>query len=99
MIWDGTTCVDSLLTCPCLDMLLDSLCIYLYWNLKTQQLHEFAIYNSWRVGNERWQLSKFDQFTDVYCADLNPNSYDINNMKVDLNVSTKVKFNAYDHYA
>ena len=37
------------------------------------------------------------QFVGVDFPDLNPSSYVINNMKFDLNVSTKVKFNANDH--
>ena len=41
-------------------------------------------------------MSKFGQFTGVHFADLNLNSYNINNMKLDLNVSTKVILNAYD---
>ena len=37
------------------------------------------------------------QFTGVHFPDLNPNSYDnLNNMELDLNVSTKVKFSAND---
>ena len=40
-------------------------------------------------------MSKFVQFTGVHFSDLNPNSYDnLNNMNLDLNVSTKVKFSA-----
>ena len=40
-------------------------------------------------------MSKLVQFTGVHISDLNPNSYDnLNNMKLDLNVSTKVKFSA-----
>ena len=42
-------------------------------------------------------MSKFVQFTGVHFPDLNPNSYEnLNNMKLDLNVSTKVKFSAND---
>ena len=34
---------------------------------------------------------------DVHFSDLNPSFYDnLNNMKLDLNVSTKVKFSAND---
>ena len=40
--------------------------------------------------------SRLVQYTGVHFADLNPNSYDINNMKFDLTSCTKVKFNAYD---
>ena len=37
------------------------------------------------------------QLTGVHFRDLNPNSYDIDNIsKFDLNVSTKVTFNAND---
>ena len=36
------------------------------------------------------------QFTGVHFPDIIPNSYDINNMKFDLNVSTNVKFIAID---
>ena len=39
------------------------------------------------------------QFTGVCFPDLNPNSYiydNLNNMKLDLNVSAKVKFSAND---
>ena len=40
--------------------------------------------------------SKVVQFTDVYFSDLNPNSYNLNNVKLDLiNVSTNsVNFSA-----
>ena len=67
-------------------------------NLKVHQLHEFAICTSSQGGNERWQMmSKLVQFTGVHFPDLNPNSYDdLNNMKLDLNVSTKVKLSAND---
>ena len=44
-------------------------------------------------------MLKLVQFTGVYFPDLNPNSYTygkLNNMKLDLNVSTKVKFSAND---
>ena len=42
-------------------------------------------------------MSKFFQFTGVHFLDLNPNSYgNLNNMKLDLNVSIKVKFSAHD---
>ena len=41
-------------------------------------------------------MSKLGQFTGVHFPDLHPNSYDINNMKFDLNVYTKVGFNAND---
>ena len=41
-------------------------------------------------------MSKLVQFTDVHFPDLNPTSYDnLNNMKLDLNVSTRsVNFSA-----
>ena len=40
-------------------------------------------------------MSKLIQFITVHFPDLNPNSYDnLNTMKLDLNVSTKVKFSA-----
>ena len=43
-------------------------------------------------------MSKRVQFTSVNFPDLNPNSYDnINNIKLDLNVSSKVKFSANAH--
>ena len=42
-------------------------------------------------------MSKLVEFTDVHFPDLNPNSYDkLNNMKLDLNVSTNAKFNEND---
>ena len=42
-------------------------------------------------------MSKLFQFTDVIFPDLNPSSFDnLNNMKLDLDVSTKVKFVAND---
>ena len=41
-------------------------------------------------------MSKLGQFTGFHFTDLNPYSYDINNMKLDLSVSTKVKFNAIE---
>ena len=44
-------------------------------------------------------MLKLVQLTGVYFPDLNPNSYTygkLNNMKLDLNVSTKVKFSAND---
>ena len=42
-------------------------------------------------------MSKLVQFTVVYFSDLNQNSYDnLNNMKLDLNVSTNVDFSAND---
>ena len=42
-------------------------------------------------------MSKLVHFTVVYFSDLNPNSYDnLNNMKLDLNVSTNVDFSAND---
>ena len=48
---------------------------------------------SWKGGNERENLNQtLDQFTGMHFLDLNPNSYDINTMKLDLNVPTKVKF-------
>ena len=63
---------------------------------KVHQLHEFAICISSQGGNERWQLmSKLVQFTDVHFLDLNSDSYDnLNSMKLDLHVTTKVKFSA-----
>ena len=33
----------------------------------------------------------------MHSPDLSPDSHDVNNMKFDLNVSTKVKFVATDH--
>ena len=59
--------------------------------------NEFVIYTSSERGNERWQLmSKLAQFTDVHFLALTQNSYDnSNNMKLDLNVSTRlVNFSA-----
>ena len=42
-------------------------------------------------------MSKLVQFTGVNFPDLNPNYYaNLNNMKLDLNVSTKVKINEND---
>ena len=42
-------------------------------------------------------MSKLVQFTGVHFPDLNPNSYDnLHNMRLDLNVSTKVKLSAND---
>ena len=42
-------------------------------------------------------MSKLAQFTGLHFPDLNPNSYDsFNNIKLDLNVSTMVKFSAND---
>ena len=52
-------------------------------------------------GYERWQLiSKLVQFTDVHFPDLNSNSYDdLNNMKLDWNVSTRwVNFSVNNQY-
>ena len=68
------------------------------WNLKVHQLHLIAICTISQNGNEIWQLmKKLVQFTVVHFPDPNPNSYDnLNNMKLDLNVSTKVKFRAND---
>ena len=46
-------------------------------------------------------MLKLVQFTGVHFPDLNPNFYtyhDLNNMKLDLNVSTKVKFSANDQH-
>ena len=67
-----------------------------------QQLHEFVICTTYESGNERWELMlKLVQFTGVHFPDLNPNFYtyhDLNNMKLDLNVSTKVKFSANDQH-
>ena len=37
-----------------------------------------------------------DQLTGVQFSDLNPNVYDIRNLKLGLNISTKVKFIAND---
>ena len=34
-------------------------------------------------------MSKLVQFTGVHFPDLNPNFYNLNNMKLDLNLSTK----------
>ena len=64
--------------------------------MKVHQLHEFAICISSQGGNKRWQLMpKPVQVTSVHFPDLNPNSYDnLNNMKLDMSVSTKVKFSA-----
>ena len=42
-------------------------------------------------------MSKLVQFTGIHFSDLNPNSYgNLDNMKLDLNVSINVKFNAND---
>ena len=42
-------------------------------------------------------MSKLVQYTGVHFSDLNPNSYDnVNNTKLDLNVSTKIKFSVDD---
>ena len=42
-------------------------------------------------------LGEGTQGTGLHFPDLNPNSYDnLNNMKLDLNVSAKIKFNAND---
>ena len=81
---------ESILTVPVCSLFI------LRWNLKVHQLHEFAIYTRSQGGNERWQMmSKLIQFITVHFPDLNPNSYDnLNTMKLDLNVSTKVKFSA-----
>ena len=74
---------------------------YLYTTtsyLKVHQLHEFAICTNSQGGNKRQQLiSKFVQFTGVHFSNLNPNSYvNLNNRKLDLNVSTKIKLCAND---
>ena len=52
----------------------------------------FQLYISSQSGNERSQLkSKLVQFTNVHFPGLPLNSYDnLNNTKLDLNVSTKV---------
>ena len=42
------------------------------------------------------QCQKLSQFTGVHFLNLNPNSYDINNMKLNLSISTIVKFIAND---
>ena len=42
-------------------------------------------------------MTKLVQFTGAHFLDLNPNSFDnLNKMKLDLDVSTKVKFSADD---
>ena len=64
--------------------------------MKVHHLHEVLICTSLQGGNERSQLnSNLVQFTGFHFPDLNPNShYNLNNMKLDLNVSTKVTFSA-----
>ena len=43
------------------------------------------------MKDDNW-CQTLGQFNGVHFPDLNPNSYDKNNMKLDLNVSTEVKF-------
>ena len=64
--------------------------------MKVHHLHEFVICTSSQGGNERSQLMlNLVQFTGLHFPDLNPDShYNLNNMKLDLNVSAKVTFSA-----
>ena len=71
------------------------------WLFKmTKCRHEIVIYTSSQGPNERWQLmSKLVQFTGAHFPDLNSNSYDnLSNIKLDLNISTQVKFSANKQY-
>ena len=48
------------------------------------------------IKDDNWRQN-FDQFTSVHFPDLNLNSYhNLSNMKLDLNVSIKVKFSPKD---
>ena len=82
-------CVNFKCPCNVVDLFLLHSLVYTYINFKIHQKYEFVIYTSSQSGNERWQLmSKLVQFACAF-IDLIPNSYDnLNNMKLDLNVST-----------
>ena len=71
--------------------MLDSLGMYTHTKSVGAQLHEFVICASSEVDNERRELMlKLVQFTGMPFPDLNPNSYtfdNLNNMKLDLNIS------------
>ena len=66
--------------------------------MKVYQLHEFAICTNSQGGNKRLHLMlKLVQLTSMHFLDLYPNSYDnLNKMKLDLIVCTKVKFRGND---
>ena len=78
---------------------LQPICIHQHWGLKVYQLYEFAIYTTWKIDNERWhgltELITWLNHWSIYWwtfSDLKPNSYDINNMKSNLHVSTKWQY-------
>ena len=48
------------------------------------------------IEYENWCQTP-SQVTGIHFLEVNPNSYDISNMKLDLNISTKVKSIAKDY--
>ena len=76
-------------SCSCVDLLLDSLCIHPHWDLKVRNfmnLH-FVPADKVVVKDDTW-CQTLGKFIDVHFTDLNPNSYDMINLKFDLDIST-----------
>ena len=76
--------------CYCVDLLaLYNLCIHPHWDLKGTIYMNLQFESADK--DETW-CETLGQFIDLHFPDLNPNYFDLNNMKFDLDVSTKVKF-------
>ena len=80
----------------CVDLFfLDSLCSNIYNHMKSEDPPTAWIFNLQLLTRWQWKMtidSKFIQLVQnfLHFPDLNPKSYDyLNNMKLDLNVSTK----------
>ena len=83
---------------PCADILGYSLCVYTHTNIcRSTNWINLQFASAGKVANkdEIW-CDTLGQFTSLDFPDLNPNTYDIKNMKFGLNVYTKVNFFAND---
>ena len=84
--------------CSCVDFLLDNLCIHPHCGLKVSNcmdLH-FVPAEKMVVKDDIWGQI-LGKFIGAHFSDLNPNFYDMNDMKFGLDVSTKVKFERPGH--
>ena len=79
--------------CVCADFLLDSLCIHSHGGLEiTNSMNlQFVPVEKVAVKDDTW-CQTLGQLISVNFPDINPSSYDINNIKFDLNAPDNAKF-------
>ena len=80
------------------DLLASSFCVHTHadiWRSINRINFQFAPPNKVVMTDVNW-FQSLGQFTAAHFLDLNQYSYDVNNMKFDLNASAKVKFIAND---